>query len=139
MLDIKQVTFVSLSDTRTLIVVVMQDGQGLQPPGGILPPCVLRRHRPRPNTVNALLSGKTPAEVEAKIKEGNGQSLSDPLVQLLVGEVLICLKEHGDAHAHSLGLSTLVRQPEFQSPNALVPVLDVLENGTVLLQILERW
>ena len=138
MLDIKQVTFVSLSDTRTLIVVVMQDGQVFNRQVEFSRPVSCDDIGRAQNTVNALLSGKTPAEVEAKIKEGNGQSPTDPLVQLLVGEVLICLKEHGDAHAHSLGLSTLVRQPEFQSPNALVPVLDVLENDTVLLQILEK-
>ena len=138
MLDIKQVTFVSMTDTRTLIVVVMQDGQVFNRQVEFSHPVACDDLARAQHTVNALLSGKTPAHVEAKIKEGNGRSLSDPLVQLLVGEVLACLKEHGDAHTRSMGLSTLVRHPEFQSPNALVPVLDVLAHDTVLLQILER-
>ena len=38
---------------------------------------------------------------------------------------------------HSLGLSALMRQPEFMYTQSLLPIMQVLEDDTVLLQLLE--
>ena len=63
--------------------------------------------------------------------------LSDPLCRVMLEEVLVCLQSKEAGHPYRLGLSTLLQQPEFTNSQALLPVLQTLEDDTVLLQLID--
>ena len=46
--------------------------------------------------------------------------------------------ESESARAHSLGVSALLRQPEFSDSKALLPVIEVLEDDRVLLSTFDE-
>ena len=43
----------------------------------------------------------------------------------------------GFSHAHRIGMSALMRQPEFMYTQSLLPIMQVLEDDTILLQMLD--
>ncbi|MCR5583478.1 MAG: heat-inducible transcriptional repressor HrcA [Eggerthellaceae bacterium] len=136
-LDIKQITFVSLTPNRVLAIIVTEDGQ------------VLNRHiefvdevdsldlAHAQEVLNRVFAGRGLAEIRADFDEETAELLHSPLVSVLFEEVLACLREGDTGHARRLGLSTMVKQPEFERAQNLMPVLEVLEDDTVLMQILK--
>ena len=77
-------------------------------------------------------------DVRRSMDAGTVEALSDPLVQLIIDEVIECLGESESARAHSLGVSALLRQPEFSDSKALLPVIEVLEDDRVLLNTFDE-
>ncbi|MFR5194366.1 MAG: heat-inducible transcription repressor HrcA, partial [Eggerthella lenta] len=69
--------------------------------------------------------------------EGMAEAFRDPLVRMALDEVLSCLQEGDASRTHRLGVSSLLTKPEFSQSQALLPVMQVLEDDTVLLQILD--
>lgn len=65
------------------------------------------------NLLNRVLAGHSARDVRRSMDAGTVEALSDPLVQLIIDEVIECLGESESARAHSLGVSALLRQPEF--------------------------
>ncbi len=136
-LDIRQITFVSLSPCRVLAVVITEDGQVLNRQLECAEEVSADKLARAQSLLNRLFAGKDWADLRGSIDARDAAELADPLVGSLAREVLACLQEGDGAHARRLGLSTLMRQPEFAQAEALVPVLEVLEDDTVLLQILQ--
>ena len=52
-------------------------------------------------------------------------------------ECLTIVAPQALAHPHRAGLSALMRQPEFAYTQSLIPIMQVLEDETVLLQVLD--
>ena len=96
-LHIKQLSLISLSPYRALVVLVTEDGLG----------------------------------------QGMAEAFRDPLVRMALDEVLSCLQESELSRAHRLGVSSLLTKPEFSQSQALLPVMQVLEDDTVMLHILD--
>ncbi len=65
------------------------------------------------------------------------EAFRDPLVRMALDEVLSCLQESELSRTHRLGVSSLLTKPEFSQSQALLPVMQVLEDDTVLLHILD--
>ncbi len=63
------------------------------------------------------------------------EQTSTQLAQLT--ECLTIVAPHALRHPRRLGMSSLMRQPEFAYTESLLPVMQVLEDETVLLQILD--
>lgn len=136
-LQLKQLSLISLTPRRALIVVVTQEGQ------------VLNRQIEFNEDVqsddlarvqlflNEVLSGNSLHDVERGLGKGMSQAMVDPLVRLVLDEVLSCIQEGEHGRAHSLGMSALLAQPEFSQAQAILPVMQVLEDDTVLFQILD--
>ncbi|MBQ3301994.1 MAG: heat-inducible transcription repressor HrcA [Eggerthellaceae bacterium] len=52
-------------------------------------------------------------------------------------DCLSIVMPHDVSHSRSIGMSALMRQPEFASSLALLPIMQVLEDDTILLHILD--
>lgn len=136
-LHIKQISLISLSAYRALVVLVTEDGQ------------VFNRQMDFADEVSAdelacvqgfitdVFAGKSLCDVEDGIGRGMAEAFRNPLVGLVLDEVLSCLQESEMGRAHRLGVSTLLTKPEFSHSQALLPVMQVLEDDTVLLHILD--
>ena len=77
--------------------------------------------------------GQSARDVRRSLDASAIEALRDPLVQLVIDEVVECLGVSDGNRAHSLGISSLLRQPEFSDAKALLPVMEVLEDDEVLL------
>lgn len=136
-LHIKQLSLISLTPTNALVVVVTEDGQ------------VFNRHMDFAEEVssdelarvqhllNEVFGGNTLHDIEHGLGRGMSEAFADPLVRMTLDEVLSCLREGEGSRAHSLGFSSLLSQPEFSQSQAVLPVMQVLEDDTVLLHILD--
>lgn len=136
-LHIKQLSLVSLTPLRALVVLVTEDGQ------------VFNRQMEFAEDVSAdelarvqrflggVFAGKSLHEMEEGLGQGMTEAFRDPLVRMVIDEVLSCLQESEQSRAHRLGMSSLLAQPEFSHAQALLPVMQVLEDDTVLLHILD--
>lgn len=135
--EIKQVSLVSLNIHQALVIVVTQDGQ------------VINRHLEFPdgiesedlahvqNVLNQGFAGKTFKEIKSETDSELIEALQEPLTRAILEEVLSCLQESKGSRAHRLGISSLLTKPEFSHAQALLPIMQVLEDETVLLELLE--
>lgn len=136
-LHIKQLSLISLSTHRALVVVVTEDGQVFNRQMDFADEVSSDDLARVQRFLNDMLTGNSIHDVEGGISASMKASFSDPLVRMVLDEVLSCLKEGESGRAHRLGLSSLLAQPEFSSSSALLPVMQVLEDETVLLHILD--
>ncbi len=136
-LHIRQISFVSMTPYRVLIVVVTENGRVLNRTCDFSDEVSPDDLGVAQQAVNNLMVGKTLADMRAEIDAGLNHQLQNPLVRIMLGEVLQCLQGNETGHAHRLGLATLLQQPEFQHAQALVPVLQSLEDDTVLFELLD--
>ena len=135
---LKQISFVSLSNYQFLCILVTEDGQ------------VFNRHVSSVKEVDAgelarvqvflnqVLCGRTLSELEVGLAEGLGAALHDPLVSRCVSEIVACLREGSGSRAHSLGMSSLLAKPEFSRAQSVIPVMRMLEDDALLLEILDQ-
>lgn len=136
-LHIKQLSLISLAPTRALVVLVTEDGQ------------VFNRQMEFSEEVSAddlarvqhfmgdVFTGKSLHDIEDGLGQGMVEAFRDPLVRMTLDEVLSCLQESESSRAHRLGVSSLLAQPEFSQSQVLLPVMQVLEDDTVLLHVLD--
>lgn len=136
-LHIKQLSLISLTPTRALVVLVTEDGQ------------VFNRQMEFVDDISSddlarvqvflsdVFAGKSLHEIEEGLGQGMIEAFRDPLVRMVLDEVLSCLQESELSRAHRLGVSSLLTKPEFSQSQALLPVMQVLEDDTVLLHILD--
>ena len=135
---LKQISLVSLSAFQFLCILVTEDGQ------------VFNRHVSSLKEVDAadlaqvqvflnqVLCGRTLADLELGLSESLGAALHDPLVSRCVSEIIACLREGSGSRAHSLGMSSLLAKPEFAQSQSIIPVMRMLEDNALLLEILEQ-
>ena len=136
-LRIKQLSLVSLTPHRALVVLVTEDGQVFNRQMEFaeeVPSDELARVQ---RFLGEVMGGKTLQEVEDGLGQGMVEAFRDPLVLMALDEVLSCLQESAPSRAHRLGVSSLLTKPEFSQSQALLPVMRVLEDDTVLLHILD--
>ena len=136
-LHIKQLSLISLNPYRALVVLVTEDGQ------------VFNRQMEFAEEVGAddlarvqaflseVFTGKSLQQIEDGLGQGMVEAFRDPLVRMALDEVLSCLQESELSRAHRLGVSSLLTKPEFSQSQALLPVMQVLEDDTVLLHVLD--
>lgn len=137
-LQIKQISLVSLNDYQVLIVIITEDGQ------------VLNRHvdfaeaidcgdlAQVQNVMNTCFAGKSLTQIKQDADTELIEALQEPLARVMLEEVLACLHESKGGRAHHLGVSSLLRKPEFSHSQALLPIMQVLEDDTVLFQIFDE-
>ena len=132
-LHIKQLSLISLIPTRALVVLVTEDGQVFNRQmefGEEVSSEDLARVQ---HFLSDVFAGKTLHEIEDGLGQGMIEAFRDPLVRMVLDEVLSCLQESELSRAHRLGVSSLLTKPEFSQSQALLPVMQVLEDETVLL------
>ncbi len=136
-LHIKQLSLISLSPYRALVVLVTEDGQvfnrQMEFAEEVAPDELAQVQR----FLGDVFNGKSLHEIEDGLGEGMVEAFRDPLVRMALDEVLSCLQESELSRTHRLGVSSLLTKPEFSQSQALLPVMQVLEDDTVLLHILD--
>lgn len=136
-LHIKQLSLISLAPKRALVVLVTEDGQvfnrQMEFSEEVAPDDLAHVQR----FLSDVFTGKSLHEIEDGLGQGMVEAFRDPLVRMALEEVLSCLQESELSRAHRLGVSSLLTKPEFSQAQALLPVMQVLEDDTVLLHVLD--
>ncbi len=135
---IKQVSFVQLDVRRVLIVVVTDDGQVMNRSVEFAEEVRADELSRVQQAIMAIAADCEVHDFHAQTLGAKAEALQTPLAHALVEELSACLKQADAQHAHRLGLSTLMRQPEFSRSQSLIPVLQMFEDDTVLLQMLSQ-
>ena len=137
-LRLHQVSFVPLTPHRALIVVVTENGQVLNRSVEFGDPVSAGDLASVQELFNGVLAGKSFSEVRDSLDANVVEAFSGPLARLMLNELFACLNTGESSHARRLGLTALMQQPEFTNSSSLLPVLQVLEDETVLLQLLHE-
>lgn len=131
-LQVKQVSFVLLSPRRVLIVAVTEDGQVLNRSVDFTEDVSADTIANAQSIANDLVAGRKISEITTSIDDA--RAATNPFAALMINELMQCLKQ-GDQTRAQAGLTTLMQKPEFSNSQSLIPVLHMLEDDTVLMQI----
>ena len=135
---IKQITLVSLSDMRAICIVITEDGSVFNRQIDFAAPVPSEDLARVQVLLGELLCGKSLTDVESGLLQGMRAAFTDPVVRTVLDEVLACIQEGQTGRTHRLGMSALLTQPEFSSSDAVLPLMQVLEDDTMLLHILDH-
>ena len=137
--SVKQVSLVSFSDYRMLMVVVTENGQVLNRAVESAEPVSSNDLASLQNSLNSIIAGHSLSEIRNNgAIQGVYESLSSPLAHVVLEELITCLDEADALRPHALGLSSLLSKPEFKQTAAALPVLKVLEDDTVLMHLFDE-
>ena len=134
---VKQLNLVALSSHRVLMVIVTEDGQVLNRSVEFASAIKAEQIQSIEALFNSLFAGKSFAEIKDGIDPERLAALSDPYAQILLSEFFQCIREGNNGKAHSLGVTSLMKKPEFSHPSALIPVIQMLEDDSVLMKVLD--
>jgi heat-inducible transcriptional repressor len=135
---IQQITLVSLSPYQAILVVITHDGQVVNRAISFTEEVDAEDLARVQNTLNRLVQGKSAREARRSLNEQAAEMLTNPLMQVIMGEIAECMQESDSNRAHSLGISSLLRQPEFSDARALLPLVEVLEDDEILFHALDE-
>lgn len=134
--SVKQISLVSMSSRRMLMVVVTDDGQVFNRSVDFADDVSSDDLADVQNALNAALSGRSISEVR-RTKGVRLEALSSPLARVVIDELVACMAKADEGRARSLGVSALLSKPEFSRTSAVLPVLQVLEDDTVLMHLFD--
>lgn len=135
---IRQLSLISLSNYAALIVIVAEDGQVTNRQISFSEEVSPEELADVQNLLNRVFVGKSLRELRENSSSATIEALHDPLIQLVLDEVFSCLQEGNAGRAHRLGMSSLMRKPEFSSSSALLPIVKALEDDAALLHVLDN-
>ena len=135
--SVKQVSLVSFTPHRALMVVVTNDGQVLDRHIEFADEVASDELASVQNALNEVLSGKSMSEVRGIGVQEVCDALSSPLAHVVIDELMACVDVEESGRAHRLGISSLLSKPEFSNAAAALPVLQVLEDDTVLMHLFD--
>ncbi len=134
---VKQVSLVSMSARCALVVVVTDDGQVFNRSVDFASDVDAGDLAAVQNAINAAIAGRSVVDMKASAPTGSGV-LSGALGRTILDEIVVCLHQEDSARLHSLGLSSLLRKPEFSRTSFALPLLQVFEDDTVLMRLFDR-
>ena len=129
---VRQFSLISLSNYRALAVIVAEDGQVLNRQISFAEEVLPDELASVQNLLNRVFAGKSPREFRAACDVQALEALRDPLAQYVLDEVLACLQESDIGRVRRLGISSLMKKPEFSSSSSLLPLMKALEDESVL-------
>lgn len=134
---IRRVNLVWIAESRMVVVVVTDSGQVADRTVDLLEPASEEQLRGIERLLNAALDGKVGDEVRDAREELEfpGDVPVRVAVQV-IDEVLDCLVEADADRVVTGGVSSLLAQPEFADPRLVTPLLHLLEDGLMTLQVL---
>lgn len=131
---IRVINLISLSDDRTLMVIVSRDGQVFNT-AVELPRAISEDERIRIEAdLNTLFAGKQVATTQDSCELPRDTCCTEEL-KLFIDEFYLCLKEQSKSKPQPGGMTNLLGQPEFKRSEAILPVLEKLEDDTMLLHL----
>lgn len=135
--DIKVVNLIELTPQRLLLVVVTNDGQVFNRQIETKTTQSAEEIAKTQDLLNRLLAGKS---LSSKSDDVSSllDGVQDDLFQLVLSELMDCLKDQSVKKPHSLGMTHLLCQPEFSESARILPILEQLEDDAVLLHIFDE-
>ena len=134
---IRQLSLISLTNFRALIVIVAEDGQVVNKQVTFTEEVFPDELAHVQNLLASLFVGKSVREFNEEYDARVAEVLREPLVHYVLDEVLTCLKETNIARTHRLGMSSLMRKPEFSTSSSLLPIMEIMEDDAVLLHVFD--
>lgn len=143
-ISVARITLVQLSDTQILAVIITEDGSVFKRPIETGEKINSERLNNIEQTLNNLYAGtiiashsssSENAEENKRKIEAIGQMRNDPLLLLVEQEILKCCANGHNTKAHTLGISHLLDQPEFSDASRLSPLVEKLEDETILFHL----
>ena len=125
------------SRRRVLLVVVSQDGEVLNRQIGFEEDVDAQDLAKVQNLMNMTFSGKTIDDMGTGAQEDMFASVHNPLFQVLLEELIVCVRESDDGRSRRTGLSSLMAMPEFSSSSSLMPLMRLMEHEDVLWSALD--
>lgn len=140
---IVRITLVPLSATRLLAMIVSEDGtifkRTIETNNEVEPERIVALER----ALNELYAGsplstipeRTSQNGSAQMLGSLNETMQDPLFSLIEQEIFDCCAR-GRAHRpHTLGISRLLDQPEFSDATRVSPLIEKLEDETILFEL----
>lgn len=138
---IQQLTLVALSDTHIVAVVVTKNGKVRNKHIELPRACSSSELGQLQERLNSILVGHTcsdfkKSDIRALYEQGILRSQSERQV---LEAVLSCVHDEKTApRSHRVGMTSLAKKPEFSDTASIVPLMQILENDTVLFQMLDN-
>lgn len=133
----RQVSLVSLSDSSALVVLVTDDGQVANENVVFADPMPAPSLAELERATNQALVGKELSEVAALASSGD-PAFKAASAKTVLRALVSATGALTRARATRCGMSTLLRKPEFHESEALLPVMEILEDDTVLFKAIGR-
>ena len=134
---VRQISLISLNNHRALIVIVLEDGQVINRQIGFADPVHPDDLAAVQNVLNQLLVGFSLEDLRHRFETEIALVSQDPLARLVMEEIVAAIDESDVARTHRVGMSALMRKPEFSQAQNLLPIMQVLEDNTVLLHVFD--
>lgn len=134
---IRQISLVSLSDHMALVMLVTDDGQVANESVAFAEPLTAQDLSEMERVLDRSLAGKSIDEIAGLLVSGDQAFKPEPVKTVIRA---LSLAANGLTRTRSTrsGISTLLRKPEFHESEALLPVMEILEDDTVLFKALGR-
>jgi heat-inducible transcriptional repressor len=134
---IRRVNLVWLGERRAVVVVVTDSGQVADRNLELAEPASEEQLRAVESLLNETLDGKVGDEVRETRATIEAMVTAPALVAAqVIDEILDCLVEADEDRVVTGGVSALLAQPEFADPRLVTPLLHLLEDGLLTLQVL---
>lgn len=137
MTNIRQISLISLTNYRALIVIVTNDGQVVNRQVGFSEEVSPEDIFEVQEILSKFFVGKTMKDVRESAYSEIVETLKNPRMRLILDEVVKCIKENDIGRMQRVGVSSLMRKPEFHDSTSLLPLMEILENDTVLFDVLD--
>lgn len=140
--QIARITLVQLGTNRLLSVIVSEDGSVFQRQIESNEELSAERLGAIEAALNDIYAGSTikagqSASGSDAVRELSARAdvLNDPLTLLIEEELYDCCAHRKTEKPHTLGIARLLDQPEFSDATRLVPIIEKLEDETILFHL----
>ena len=140
--QIARITLVQLGTNRLLAVIVSEDGSVFQRQIESNEELSAERLGAIEAALNDIYAGSTikagqSAGGSDAVRELSARAdvLNDPLTLLIEEELYDCCAHRKTEKPHTLGIARLLDQPEFSDATRLVPIIEKLEDETILFHL----
>lgn len=137
-MHIKQISLISITPYRAIVVLVAEDGQVLNRQMDFAYPVSSDSLARVQRLLSDAFAGKSLQDIKSGLGESMIEAFRDPLVRYVISEVVECLQDSELSRTHRFGMSTLMTKPEFSQSQSLLPIVHILEDDSILLQILDE-
>lgn len=135
---IRQISLISLSDSQALIVIVLENGRVINQTIYFDVEVGADYLFELQSVFSDILIGSKLGDADAYDRAKTLNKIaSDPIANKILEEIFQSLDSAGQIKATQLGLSTLLRKPEFHDSSSLLPLMEVLEDDSILFGLLD--
>lgn len=134
---VRQISLISLSNHQGLIVIVTQDGQVVNRTIAFSEEVGPERLLKIQHAMSDIFVGRRLQDIESEATLNAYGLANEPITSLILEEIISSLHDTGNTKTSRDGISSLMRMPEFHDSSSLLPIMEVLEDDTVLFRVFD--